>query len=461
MIHPILSLIGNTPLIQATGLPTNGCELFLKLENQNPGGSIKDRIALSMIEEAERTGKLKRGALIVEATAGNTGIGLALVAMCKGYRMKLVVPDKMSVEKISLLKAMGAEVELTRSDVEKGHHDYYQDKAQRIASETPGAYFVNQFANAANPLAHERSTGPEILNQMDGKVDAVVCGVGSGGTVTGLSRFFAKTIPDCEVVLADPVGSIIAPYVATKKIPNEVGSWLVEGIGEDFLPDLLDLSRVKKAYSISDKDSFAHAQLLLKTNGVLGGSSTGTLLAAALKYCQEQTFPKRVVTFVCDSGNRYISKVFSQTYLLEEGLQPRSMKGDLRDFVFCSIDEGSMVYVSGSETLLSAFTRMKMFDISQLPVLENGRLIGVIDESDILTEIVNDQSRFSAPVVKCMTSDPVTLQPNNTLADVLALFKKGMVGILLEGQRFYGVITKTDVLNALRLDSKNKQGESK
>src|SRR5688572_33422142 len=213
----ILDLIGNTPLIELRRLDTGRCRLYLKLENQNPGGSIKDRVALAMIEAAEREGKLKPGSLIVEATAGNTGLGLALVASQKGYRLLIVVPDKMSQEKIFHLKAMGAEVVLTRSDVGKGHPEYYQDLAARLAAEK-SAYYVNQFANAANPRAHEESTGPEIWEQMEHRVDAVVAGVGTGGTLTGLSRFFARVSPATEMVLADPAGSILFDYIHSGKI---------------------------------------------------------------------------------------------------------------------------------------------------------------------------------------------------------------------------------------------------
>src|SRR4051812_11547445 len=232
----ILDLIGNTPMLQARRLETGQASLFLKLENQNPGGSIKDRIALSMIEAAEQEKRIEPGSLIIEATAGNTGLGLALVAAQKGYRLLIVVPDKMSQEKIFHLKALGAEVLLTRSDVTKGHPEYYQDKAARVARETPGAFYVNQFANEANPWAHEHTTGPEIWEQLAHQVDAVVCGVGTGGTLTGLSRYFAKVSPQTEIVLADPAGSILAPLVNTGKAPPQVGSWLVEGIGEDFVP---------------------------------------------------------------------------------------------------------------------------------------------------------------------------------------------------------------------------------
>ena len=224
----VLELIGNTPMVEVRRLETGPCRLFLKLENQNPGGSIKDRVALAMIEAAERDGQLQKNSLIVEATAGNTGLGLALVAAQKGYRLLIVVPDKMSQEKIFHLKAMGAEVVLTRSDVTKGHPEYYQDMAARLAREK-SAFYVNQFGNPANPKAHEETTGPEIWEQMDHKVDAVVAAVGTGGTITGLSRYFERVSPRTEMVLADPVGSIVADVVKTGKPPEKIGTWLVEG----------------------------------------------------------------------------------------------------------------------------------------------------------------------------------------------------------------------------------------
>src|SRR6266700_440693 len=221
----VLSLIGNTPLVEITRLDTGPCRLFVKLESQNPGGSIKDRIALSMIDAAEQDGRLAAGGTVVEATAGNTGLGLALVARAKGYRVLLVIPDKMSAEKVLHLKALGAEIRTTRSDVVKGHPEYYQDMAARLAAEIPGAFYANQFGNPANPAAHERTTGPEIWEQMNHAVDAVVCGVGSGGTLTGLTRFFARTSPSTEIVLADPAGSVLAPYVETGNI-STTGSWV-------------------------------------------------------------------------------------------------------------------------------------------------------------------------------------------------------------------------------------------
>src|SRR5438477_7524291 len=288
----ILSLIGDTPLVEVTQFDAGPCQLFMKLENRNPGGSIKDRIALSMIEAAEAEGNLQPGGTVVEATAGNTGLGLALVAGAKGYRVLLVIPDKMSQEKISHVRALGAEVRITRSDVTRGHPEYYQDVAARLAQEIPGAFYVNQFGNAANPLAHERTTGPEIWEQMRHDVEAIVGGVGSGGTLTGLGRFFNRVKPrrGIEMILADPTGSILYEYVKTGRM-RESGSWAVEGIGEDFIPDNADMSFVTEAFEIDDSDSFGTARELLRKEGILGGSSTGTLLAGALRYCRQQTKP--------------------------------------------------------------------------------------------------------------------------------------------------------------------------
>lgn len=309
-----LNLIGNTPLLKVQQLDTGLCELFLKLECQNPGGSIKDRIALEMITEAEKSGKLKPGGLLIEATAGNTGLGLALIAALKNYRLLVVMPDKMSAEKMAHLRALGVEVLVTRSDVTKEDPDYYQNIAERLVKERPGAFYVNQFSNPANPAAHEKTTGPEIWEQMQGQVDAFVVGVGSGGTLTGTSRFLRKKNPEVEVVLADPEGSILADFFKTGELKT-AGSWLVEGIGEDFVPSNCDLSFVTEAITVTDKEAFLAVRMLLEKEGILAGSSTGVLLQAALNYCRAQKKPKRVVTFVCDTGNKYLSKAFNHDWL--------------------------------------------------------------------------------------------------------------------------------------------------
>lgn len=445
----VLDLIGNTPLVRITRLDTGCCELSLKLESQNPGGSIKDRIGVAMIEAAERDGRLAPGGTVVEATAGNTGLGLALVARAKGYRVVLVVPDKMSAEKVLHLKALGAEIHTTRSDVVKGHPAYYQDMAARLTREIPGAFFADQFNNPANPLAHETGTGPEIWAQMAHDVDAIVVGVGSGGTLTGLTRFFRRVQPRLSFVLADPVGSILAEYTRSGRI-GEAGSWAVEGIGEDFIPGIADLSGVTHAESISDTESFAAARELLKTEGLLGGSSTGTLLAAALRYCRAQTVPQRVVSFVCDTGTRYLSKVYNDGWMVDQGLLARKRYGDLRDVISRRAEDGSVVSAAPDDTLLTAFQRMRQADVSQLPVLDGGRLVGVIDESDLLLKVHGAAALFRDPVSSAMTAVPQTLRPSATLHELEDVLDRGLVAIIADDAGFHGLITRFDLLNHLR-----------
>jgi cystathionine beta-synthase len=449
----ILALIGDTPLVEVTRIDTGPCHLFLKLENQNPTGSIKDRVALAMVEAAEHEGHLAPGGTIIEATAGNTGLGLALVAAAKGYRIILVIPDKMSQEKIAHVRALGAEVRLTRSDVTRGHPEYYQDVAARLANEIPGAFYVNQFGNPANPLAHERSTGPEIWEQMRHEVDAIVVGVGSGGTLTGLGRFFNRVKPrrGVEMILADPTGSVLYEWVKTGKMV-EAGSWAVEGIGEDFIPDNADMSFVTDAFEIDDRESFATARELLAKEGVLGGSSTGTLLAGALRYCRQQTKPKRVVTFVCDSGNKYLSKMFNDVWMAEQGFVTRPLHGDLSDLILHRYEAGEVVTTGPTDTLLTAFKRMRQADVSQLPVVnETGRVVGIIDESDILVKVHRESSHFNDAVSKAMTDQIETLPPSANLNDLLAVFDRGRVAIVMDGEKFLGLITRTDLLSYLRL----------
>ena len=314
VVKSVLDLIGNTPLLQVMNIDTGLCNLFLKLESQNPGGSIKDRPAKYMIEDAEQKGRLSKGGLIIEATAGNTGIGLALIAIQRGYKCLIVVPDKMAKEKIIHLEALGAEVVVTRSDVEKGHPEYYADLAEKIANNNEGSLYINQFANNANLQSHLKWTGPEILDQLSNKIDAFCAGVGTGGTITGVGKAIRKINKNCDIILADPVGSILEPKINTGKIPDKVGSWIVEGIGEDYIPPLLDLSLITHAYAISDKEALETCNKILKKEGVLSGSSSGTLISAAIKYCKEQTESKNVVTLVCDTGNKYL-KIYDKDWL--------------------------------------------------------------------------------------------------------------------------------------------------
>ncbi len=451
----VLDLIGETPLIEVTRIDRGLCRLFLKLESANPSGSLKDRPARTMIEAAEADGRLAPGGTIVEATAGNTGLGLALVGGRKGYRTLLVVPDKMAREKVLHARALGAEVVTARSDVGKGHPDYYQDLAEAITRRTPGAFYINQFANPANPQAHAATTGPEILRQMERDVDAVVVGVGSGGALTGIGRFMRQASPKTAMVLADPVGSVLAHYVQTGKL-IAAGSWAVEGIGEDFIPPNADLSLVSQVYSISDAESFATASELLRAEGVLGGSSSGTLLAAALRYCRAQAAPKRVVTLVCDSGAKYLSKVFNPAFLAQEGFTHPDHHGTVGDVVVSRVSEGTAVTVLPDDPLRTVFARMRSTDVSQLPVIDaGGHVVGLVDESDVLAAMLTDpagaSNAFARPVKDVMVTRLETISAAAPIADLVPMFRRDHVAIVMDGDQFLGVATRLDLINYFRI----------
>jgi cystathionine beta-synthase len=371
------------------------------------------------------------------------------VAAARNYRLIVVIPDKMSTEKIQHLHGLGADVRITRTDVDKNHPENYVNLARHITETTPNAWFVDQFSNPANPLAHEKTTGPEIWRQMDGQVDAVVCGVGSGGTLTGLSRYFARVSPRTEMVLADPAGSSLADYVRTGKL-GPSGSYAVEGIGQSSIPPIADLSRVTRAYSIPDARSFAVARALLREAGILAGSTSGTLVAAALEYCREQTEPKRVVTLICDSGNKYLSKMFNDYWMRDQGYLELPRTNDLRDLIMRRHKEGAVVTVGPSDSLLTAYQRMRMADISQVPVIENGKPVGILDESDVLMALHKDAQRFRDPVRTAMTTRLRTLAADESLEAVYQVFNDGLVAMVMDGGEFIGLITRTDLLNFMR-----------
>ena len=451
----LLDLIGKTPMVEVTRIDTGPCRLFLKLEAQNPGGSIKDRIALSMIDAAEREGYLKPGGTIVEATAGNTGLALTLVGQAKGYKVLLVIPDKMSKEKIQHLRAMGADVRLTRSDVDHGHPEYYTDMAERLAQQIPGGFFVNQFANKANSEAHVRTTGPEIWEQMGHDIDAYVAGIGSGGTITGVAQYLKSQGSTAQIILADPVGSVLAGIV-NDGVPGPDGSYTVEGIGQNFVPDTADMSLIDKAYSIPDSEAISTVRDLLLKEGILAGSSSGTLIAAALRWCREQTEPKRVVTFVCDTGAKYLSKVYNDAWLADQGLGERELHGDLSDLITRKYENGDVVVAGPNDTLDTAFKRMRGADVSQLPIIQDGRLVGILDESDIVhvmnTDEITRKARFAKPVGEVMTRDLDTVQVGEPLDALIPLFDRDRVALVLDGEQFVGLIARVDLINHLSLN---------
>jgi cystathionine beta-synthase len=339
---------------------------------------------------------------------------------------------------------------MTRSDVSKGHPEYYRDVAERLARETPGSFFVNQFGNPANAQAHEETTAPEIWQQMSGKLHAVVCGAGTGGTLAGLTHYFARTAPAVDMVLADPAGSGLAHYATHGTLPEKMTPWLVEGIGGDSVPPVADFSRVSQTYSIADAEAFRTCRELLAREGIIAGTSTGTLLAAALRYCREQTSAKRVVTFVCDSGNKYLSKVYNDYWMLDQGFSQRAHQGDLRDLISRPHAEHAAVTVNSTETVMAAYRRMKLYDVSQVPVMQEGRIIGIVDEEDILLEVIDNPAHFNEPVTRAMARNLVTVPADAPVAQLMEIFKRGMVAIVMHGSEFQGLITRIDLLNWLR-----------
>ncbi|MEE2912768.1 MAG: cystathionine beta-synthase [Planctomycetota bacterium] len=446
----ILDLIGNTPMLKLHSMDTGVCDLFLKLESQNPGQSIKDRIAMAMIKKAQQDGQLNPGTRIIEATAGNTGIALALVASQIGHDITVVVPDKMSESKIDHLRAMGAQVIMARSDVEKGHPEYYQDVAERLAAEN-GWFFVNQFSNEANVNAHYESTGPEIWQQMEGNIDAIIIGVGSGGTITGVGKYLKEQNPEIQIILADPEGSVLTPLVNENK-EISAGSWLVEGIGEDFVPSITDLDLISKAYWISDNEAFVTARTLLQKEGILAGSSTGTLVATALQWCKEQTESKRVATFACDHGSKYLGKMFNDYWMMDQGFIARKNHGDLRDLIARSHESKEDFTLKSTLPVLQAIKMMRLYDISQMAVLDDGgHVIGILNESDILLAVMNDPENFKQPVCEFMTTTLSKLSSSDSIDKLMPLFAQDKVAIVVDNDdNFLGLVTKIDLIHHLR-----------
>lgn len=447
----VLDLIGNTPVLELTKFDTGPCQLFIKLENQNPSGSIQDRIARTMIEEAEKDGHIKPGDTLIEATTGNTGMGISLVAALKGYPVVLVVPDSISRDKVLHLKALGAEVQLARSDVDEGHKDHYRSIAQRLEKERSNSFYLNQFSNPANPLAHERSTAPELWEQMEHRLDAFVCGVGTGGTLTGCARFLKKVNPSLDIVLAGPEGSVFSSKVQSDKGERfSARPSLVKDIGGHALPEHLDPGLIDHTYIVSDAEAFSTARELLRLEAVFGGVSTGVHVASALKYCRQQTEARRVITLVRDTGYQYLSTAYDPAWLLSQGLVSQQKHGDLRDLIVHRADEGDIVSVTPDDTLIAAYTRIRMFDVSQLPVLENGRIVGMIDESDLLIAVFDNRQYFNYPVRDFMITRLETVEPTASIHALLPVFRGDHVAIIADKEEFYGLITQVDLINYLR-----------
>ncbi|MDT7542047.1 MAG: cystathionine beta-synthase [Acidobacteriota bacterium] len=445
----ILGLIGNTPLVRLNRL-TEGIEaqVFAKMENLNPGFSVKDRIGISMIEDAEAKGQLKSGGTIVEATSGNTGIGLALAAAVKGYRCTFVMTDKASVEKVRYLKALGADVVVVPSSARPGTPDHYVATAQRIARETPNSFYPNQYAHPANPLAHYRTTGPEIWEQTDGKITHFVSGLGTGGTISGTGRFLKETNPNVKVIGADPYGSVFKTFKETGRT-GEATPYLVEGIGQEIIPENVHLKYVDEIINVTDRESFELARQLGRKEGIFCGGSTGTNLAAALKVARQLDETGLVVFIVCDTGEHYLTKFHSDEWMKEKQLlEPQRMTAGLIAGTKGAQAPRQLVFVAPETRVADALARMDELGLEHIPVVEEGKSVGSLRENRLLAKVLGKRELLESRVSEVMGASFPLLDVDASAAEVTSQLQKSPAVLVEEYGRITGIITRHDMLDA-------------
>jgi len=447
----VLSLIGRTPLVKLHKM-TRGINatVLAKMENLNPGFSVKDRIGVSMIEAAEREGKLQPGGTIVEATSGNTGIGLALAAAVKGYKCIFVMTDKASVEKSRYLKALGADVVITPVSAKPGTPDHYVSTAQRIARETPNSFYPDQYSHPANPEAHYRTTGPEIWDQTEGKITHFVAGIGTGGTISGTGRFLKEQNANVKVIGADPYGSIFKTYKDTGKV-IETTPYLVEGIGQEVVPPNVHIEYVDEVINITDGESFEMSRQLGRTEGIFCGGSSGTNLAAALRIARDLDETAVVVFIVCDTGEHYLTKHHSDEWLKEKRLlEPQRMTAGLISGTKEVNAPQALVFVTPQDKLAEALAKMNELGLTQIPVLEDGRPVGSLRENRVLAKVVRDRSLLESAVSEVMEASFPTVDVDAGAQEVMRLLQRSPAVLVEEYGRITGIITRHDVLD-LRL----------
>jgi cystathionine beta-synthase len=442
-MNSILDAVGKTPLVRLNRLGKGlKATLMAKVEYLNPGGSVKDRVAVRMIDEAEREGLLKPGGVIVEATAGNTGVGLALVAAIRGYRCIFVLPDKMSEDKISLLRAYGAEVVITPTAVAPDSPESYNGVADRLAREIPGAYRPNQFANANNPLSHYQTTGPEIWEDSQGKIDVFVAGMGTGGTISGTGRYLKEKNPRIVVVGADPEGSILSG--------DTPHPFKVEGIGEDFIPRTFDRQVVDEMIRVSDRDSFNTARRLAREEGLLVGGSAGTALTAALRYAERLTAHANIVVLLPDTGRNYLTKIFSDRWMQENGFweSRTTEKSTVRKVLSEKKELPQIISVSPEDTLQKAIDQFHRYNISQIPVLDGTRSVGSLQESTLLALVFDGVNPANQRVGVVMGKPLPTIDMDADLGEAYRLLLSGSNALIAMADGApRSVVTRIDLID--------------
>jgi cystathionine beta-synthase len=444
----ILHLIGHTPLVKLNRLTTGiKATVLAKMESLNPGYSVKDRIGVSMIEAAEREGSLRPGGTIVEATSGNTGIGLALAAAVKGYRCIFVMTDKASVEKVRYLKALGADVVVTPSSAKPGTPDHYVSTARRIASETPNSFYPNQYAHPANPLAHYRTTGPELWEQTEGRMTHFVAGLGTGGTISGTGRFLKEKNPGIKIIGADPYGSVFKTYKETGKIV-EATPYLVEGIGQEVIPENVQIKYVDEIINVTDRESFELSRQLGRQEGIFCGGSTGTNLAAALRVARTLDETGLVVFIVCDTGEHYLTKHHSDEWMKEKQLlEPQKITAGLISGTKGEYAPKSLVAASPEDRVADILSKMNERGLSQLPVLDDGQPVGSLRENRLLTKVLENRELLESSVRDVMEPSFPVLDVDAQAAEVKQHLQNYPAVLVAEYGRIIGIITRHDVLD--------------
>ncbi|PKN58110.1 MAG: pyridoxal-5'-phosphate-dependent protein subunit beta [Deltaproteobacteria bacterium HGW-Deltaproteobacteria-14] len=442
----VVEAVGRTPIVRLNKLASHvAADLYCKLEYLNPGGSVKDRPAIQMVDDFEAEGRLRPGGTIVEATSGNTGMGLAMVAAVRGYKTVFVMPDKMSEEKIAALRAFGSRVVVCPTDVEPDDPRSYYVVARRLAEETPGAVLANQYHNASNPRAHYLTTGPEIWEQTGGEIDVLVTSMGTGGTISGVAQYLKERKPSLRIIGVDPVGSIYYDYFRTGKI-TQAHSYRVEGFGEDFLPGTMDFQWVDEVIRVSDKDCFQWTRRVVREEGLYTGGSGGGTVCAAVRYAERAKKKENILCILPDSAVRYLSKIFNDTWMREGGyLEPELGEDTVADILAATPRE--LVAAAPSDTFGSVIGRMKEFGISQLPVLQDGRMLGLISEVATLKALLEGRAQATTPIADFVSNDFAMVEAHNRVSLLSTIFHKSKIVVVEDGGRVAGIVTQIDLID--------------